>query len=57
MQGREPEKESNIQQFRMAIRNFRKVAKYQKEYKLQDREQDLENKFRTRCEILQALRN
>ena len=36
MQGRESEKKSNIQQCRMAMRNA------QKEYKLQDREQNCE---------------
>ncbi|RVW70922.1 hypothetical protein CK203_059982 [Vitis vinifera] len=42
MQGRESEKESNIQQFRNALRNFRKPCEMQKKYKLQDREQNFE---------------
>ena len=57
MQGRESEKKSNIQQFRMAMRNFRKACEMPKRsISCRIKSKTVKDEFRTLCEISQALR-
>ena len=56
MQGRELEKKSNIQQFRMTMQNFRiacEMPKKSTSYRTESK--TVKNEFRTLCEISQAL--